>query len=143
MSEVIRLATTDDAAAIASIYAPFCTSSIISFEEVAPTPEEMAGRIAKTLTRYPYLVLDDAGTIAGYAYASSHRERAAYRWTVEVTVYVHPEYQRRGVGRALYTALLLLLTRQGFHLAVGGITLPNPVSVNVTVYRPGRNETIE
>src|SRR5262245_23347834 len=144
MPATIRLATTDDAAAIAAIYAPFCESSIVSFEEVAPTTEEMAGRIAKIVARYPYLVLDDAGAVAGYAYGTTHRERAAYRWTVEVTVYVSPAYQRRGVGKALYTSLLALLTWQGFHLAVGGITLPNPGSeglhlamgfVDVGVYR--------
>ena len=144
MSATIRLATADDAPAIAAIYAPFCTSSTVSFEEVAPTAEEMAGRIAKVAPRYPYLVLDDAGTVAGYAYAGLHRERAAYRWTAEVTVYVHPQYQRRGVGQALYTALLAMLTRQGYHLAVGGVTLPNPASealheavgfVDVGVYR--------
>jgi phosphinothricin acetyltransferase len=128
MPATIRLATADDAASIAAIYAPFCTSSIISFEEAAPAADEMAGRIAKISARYPYLVLDDAGTVAGYAYGTTHRERAAYRWTVEVTVYVHPRYHRRGVGRALYTSLLALLTRQGFHLALGGVTLPNPAS---------------
>ncbi len=144
MLATIRLATSEDAAAIAAIYAPFCTDSIVSFEETAPTAEEIAARVAKVAARYPYLVLDDGGTVAGYAYATTHRERAAYRWTVEVTVYVRPDYHRRGVGRALYTALLALLTRQGYHLAVGGVTLPNPGSeglheamgfVEVGVYR--------
>src|SRR5262245_25280186 len=144
MPAKIRLATAADADAIAAIYAPFCTSSIVSFEEVAPTPEEMAARIARVSARYPYLVLDDAGAVAGYAYGSAHRERAAYRWTAEVTVYVHPDYRRRGVGLALYTALLALVSRQGYHLAVGGVTLPNPGSeelhkamgfVEVGVYR--------
>jgi phosphinothricin acetyltransferase len=144
MPATIRLATGDDAAAIAAIYAPFCTESIVSFEEAAPTAEEIAARIAKVAARYPYLVLDDGGTVAGYAYASPHRDRAAYRWTAEVTVYVRPDYHRRGVGRALYTALLALLTRQGYHLAVGGVTLPNSGSeglheamgfVEVGVYR--------
>lgn len=140
----IRLASADDAAAIACIYAPFCTSSIVSFEEVAPTPETMAGRIARLAEMYPWLVLEDSGTIAGYAYASLHRERAAYRWAVDVTVYVHPDYRRKGVGRALYGALFPILARQGYRRAYAGVALPNPGSeglheavgfVEVGVYR--------
>lgn len=128
MSARIRLATAADAGAIAAIYAPNCTDSFVSFEEVPPSVEEMAGRIAKVRARHPYLVLDAGGEVAGYAYGGVHRERAAYRWTTEVTVYVGAKYHRRGVGRALYTALLDVLTLQGFHLAVGGVTLPNPAS---------------
>lgn len=124
----IRLATASDADAIAAIYAPFCTSSIVSFEEVAPTPQEMAARIAKIVPRYPWLVLDDGGAVAGYAYGGTHRERAAYRWSVEVTVYVHADHQRKGVGRALYSALFPILARQGYRGAFGGVTLPNPGS---------------
>jgi phosphinothricin acetyltransferase len=123
----IRLATAEDAQAIAAIYAPFCESSIVSFEEAAPSAEEMAGRIAKITAQYPWLVLDD-GAVAGYAYASPHRERAAYRWAVDVTVYVHAEYRRRGVGSAVYTALFAVLARQGYHRAFGGVALPNPGS---------------
>lgn len=144
MSARIRQVTTADAAALVVIYAPCCTSSIISFEETAPTVEEMAVRITRISTRFPWLVLDDGGTIGGYAYASPHRERAAYRWSVDVTVYVDARYPRRGVGRALYAALFALLAQQGFHRAFAGVALPNPGSeglheavgfVEVGVYR--------
>lgn len=124
----IRLAAPPDAAAIAAIYAPFCTHSIVSFEESAPPAEEMAARVARYASHFPWLVLDDRGTVAGYAYASPHRERAAYRWAVDVSVYVHPDYRRKGVGRALYTALFPILAAQGYHRAFAGVALPNPAS---------------
>jgi phosphinothricin acetyltransferase len=91
----------------------------------------MARRIRKTLEHFPWLVLDDGGAVAGYAYASKHRERPAYRWSVDVSVYVDPGYRRRGVGRALYAALFALLRPQGFFKAYAGITLPNPGSVGL------------
>jgi phosphinothricin acetyltransferase len=118
-----------DAAACAEIYAPFVTGSAVSFEEEAPSAEQLAARIATYSERYPWLVADHAGAVAGFAYAGAHRARAAYRWAVEVTVYVHPEHRRQGVGRRLYETLLPLLTRQGLTLAIAGITLPNPASV--------------
>jgi phosphinothricin acetyltransferase len=131
MTATIRLATEADSAAIAAIYTPFCESTPVSFEETAPTPAEMARRIRKILEQYPWLVLDDGGEVAGYAYASKHRERPAYRWAVDVSVYVDPGYRRRGVGRALYTTLLALLRLQGFFKAYAGVALPNPGSVGL------------
>jgi len=127
MAATIRLATAEDAGAVAAIYAPFCLTNVVSFEEDAPSPEEMARRIERITEQFPWLVLDDDG-VAGYAYASPHRERAAYRWSVDVTVYVHEKHRRRGVGRALYTTLLALLEEQGYHKAFGGVALPNPAS---------------
>jgi len=124
----LRMADARDAEQIAAIYAPFCTSTIISFEEIAPTPDEMAGRISKITQRFPWLVLDNAGTILGYAYASQHRERAAYRWSVDTTVYVADGARRQGVGRRLYDALFRLLVLQGYYKAFAGVTLPNPGS---------------
>jgi phosphinothricin acetyltransferase len=131
MTATLRLATEADAAAVAAIYAPFCQASPVSFEEVAPSPAEMAGRIRKVLEQNPWLVLDVSGTVAGYAYASKHRERAAYRWSVDTSVYVAAEYRRRGVGRALYAALLPLLRLQGYFMAFAGAALPNPGSVGL------------
>src|SRR4051812_25285781 len=125
MTATIRLATAADAAAVAAIYAPFCESTPISFEATAPTPEEMARRILKVMERLPWLVLDEDGTVAGYAYAGPHRERAAYRWAVDVTVYVAPDRRRRGVGRALYAVLFGLLRALGYYKAFAGVTLPN------------------
>jgi phosphinothricin acetyltransferase len=123
--ETIRLATASDAAAVAAIYAPFCATTVVSFEESAPTADEMATRIARVTARYPWLVLEHKGTIAGYAYASQHRERAAYRWAVDVAVYVHERFRRKGVGRALYAALFPILDAQGYRRVYAGVALPN------------------
>lgn len=118
-----------DAAACAAIYAPSVRETAASFEEVAPSAAEMAQRIATTSAQWPWLVAERDGAVAGYAYASRHRARAAYRWSVDVTVYVDAAHHRRGVGRALYVPLLTLLAAQGFRRACAGIALPNPGSV--------------
>jgi L-amino acid N-acyltransferase YncA len=120
-----------DGAACAAIYAPFVTDTVISLEEEAPDAEQMRARIAATSQAHPWLVAERDGAVVGYAYASRHRERGAYRWAADVTVYVSPEHQREGIGRALYRALLDLLARQGFRTACAGITLPNPGSVGL------------
>jgi len=127
----IRFAEPGDAAAIRAIYAPNVESSAISFELQPPTVEEMAARMAKISSQYPWLVCEIDGVVAGYVYACQHRERAAYRWAVDVTVYVDAAHRRRGVGRALYTTLVELLRQQGYFKAYAGITLPNPGSVGV------------
>jgi phosphinothricin acetyltransferase len=121
-----------DGGACAAIYRPAVTDGVASFESEAPSAAEMAARIAAVTARRPWLVAeDDAGQVIGYAYASAHRERAAYRWSVEVTVYVDARHHRRGVARALYEPLLALLAAQGFRIALAGITLPNPASVGL------------
>lgn len=125
---MIRVARADDAAAIAAIYAPIVRDTFISFETEPPDPAEMARRIAATLPRFPWLVAEQAGGVAGYAYAGPHRARAAYRWSVDVTVYVAADARRRGVARALYGSLFAILRRQGFRSAFAGIALPNPAS---------------
>jgi len=91
----------------------------------------MANRIRALVVRLPWLVLDDDGIVAGYAYASPHRDRAAYGWSVDTTVYVNPNHRRCGVGRALYTTLFQLLQLLGYYKAYAGITLPNPASIGV------------
>lgn len=127
---LIRLATADDAAAIAAIYAPFVADTPITFEEVVPDPGEMARRIAGDgRGLYPWLVADDDGAITGFANSSAFRSRHAYSWTVETGVYLAPEGQRRGLGTGLMQRLLSLLERQGFTAAVAGIVIPNPASV--------------
>lgn len=125
----IRLATTADAAAIHAIYAPIVRSTAISFELEPPVVEEMRGRIAKTLHFWPWLVCERQGAVLGYAYASRHRERAAYQWSVDVSVYVAADQRGRGIGRALYTALFAILRAQGYRNACAGIALPNAASV--------------
>jgi L-amino acid N-acyltransferase YncA len=118
-----------DGAACAAIYEPYVTGTIATFEERAPSADEFAGRIERGSRTYPWLVLEDAGRIVGYAYASRHRERAAYRWAADVAIYVDPAHHGRGAGRRLYTALLELLRAQGMRVACAGITLPNDASV--------------
>src|ERR1700734_3930096 len=91
-----------DAAACAAIYAPSVTDGVTSLQEIAPDAAEFNRRITEVTTRYPWLIAEFDGVIAGYAYASQHRARAAYRWSADVTVYVSSAHHRRGVGRALY-----------------------------------------
>jgi len=131
MSAILRLATNADADQIQAIYAPCVRDTVISFETEPPTEAEIRRRITTTLTRYPWLVCDRDGEIAGYVYASSHRERAAYQWSVEVTAYVHAAHRRTGVGHALYTSLFRLLALQGYYNAYAGIALPNPASIGL------------
>lgn len=127
----IRVATPSDAAAVREIYAPNVVEAIVSFEERPPSIEEMALRIDATLPEFPWLVWEEGGQLRGYAYAARHRDRPAYRWSVDAAVYVHPEARGRGVGSALYARLFAILRRQGFHAAFAGITLPNPASVRL------------
>lgn len=131
MKVAIRLATPDDGDAVAAIYRPAIDGSPISFEAVAPDGAEMATRIADRLRAYPWLVCEIDSEVAGYAYGAPHRERAAYRWSCEVSVYIDGRYHRRGVGRALYASVLAILSAQGFVNVYAGITLPNPSSVGL------------
>src|SRR2546421_2063666 len=118
-----------DGAGCAAVYAPYVTDSVASFEEWPPDATELTRRIERMTKRYPWLVAEHDGSVAGYAYAAEHRERAAYRWAADVAVYVAREHHRRGIGRALYGALIELLVRQGVQVACAGITLPNEASV--------------
>jgi L-amino acid N-acyltransferase YncA len=153
----IRLATASDAAAIAEIYAPYCEATVISFEETAPSSGEMARRIATIGATRPWIVLEESacgpsqarsgrasasgggapralgndGRVVGYAYASTHHDRAAYRWSVSTAIYIGRDHHRRGAGRALYTTLFALLRALGYRQATAGITLPNPASVGL------------
>lgn len=127
----LRVARVEDAQAIADIYAPYVRDTVISFEDVPPTPAEMADRIAQILPTYPFLVHEAAGDVVAYAYASPHRAREAYRWSCDVTVYARPEVHGKGIGRRLYGELLALLEAQGLHMAYGGIALPNAASVGL------------
>jgi phosphinothricin acetyltransferase len=129
MTVAIRLAVDRDAGAIADIYAPFVESSAISFETEVPSAEEIRRRVQETTATYPWLVCVCGDTVAGYAYATKHRVRAAYQWSVETSVYVQGSFRRAGVGRGLYTSLFSILAAQGFVNAYAGITLPNDSSV--------------
>jgi L-amino acid N-acyltransferase YncA len=129
MNVELRLATKDDAAAVAEIYRPFVASTPISFEIEPPDPQEMQRRIDSTLPRHAWLICEHRGEVVGYAYAGPHRDRAAYQWSVDTSVYVHSAFHRRGIGRGLYTSLFRILVAQGFVSAYAGITLPNTSSV--------------
>ena len=127
----IRLATLADAAAVAAIYRYYVENSSISFELTAPTEAVMRQRMTQVLSKLPWLVCELDGAIAGYAYASPHRDRAAYQWSVDVSVYLRQGMQRRGLGRALYTELFTLLVQQGYYTAYAGVSLPNAASVGL------------
>jgi L-amino acid N-acyltransferase YncA len=131
MGARIRLANTDDAAGILAIYAPYCVSTSVTFEIAAPTREQMSERIANVSKAYPWLVAETENGVAGYVYATRFRERAGYRWTTEVAVYIDASEQRRGFGRALYMSLFAILRAQGYAKAIAGITMPNPASVRL------------
>lgn len=122
----IREATTDDLPAIRAIYAPYVTETAVSFEETVPDLETLAARLQAA---HVYLVAQDDSGVLGYAYASEHRSRAAYRFSCDVSVYVRANAQRMGIGRTLYGELLPRVKALGFHNAYGGVNLPNPSSV--------------
>ena len=125
----IRRARPDDAARLLEIYAPVVEETTASFELVAPTVEAFAKRIAAALETHEWLVMEDGDALCGYAYATAHRAREAYRFAVETSVYVSRAHHRKGVGRQLYAALFPILSDLGYHNAYAGITLPNDPSV--------------
>jgi phosphinothricin acetyltransferase len=127
----IRLARPEDASAVASIYGPVVETSPTTFEIEVPSEQEMRRRIDETLVRWPWLVFENGAGVSGYACATRHRERGAYQWSADVSVYIAPTQHRRGIGRALYTALLEILAMQGYCNAYAGITLPNTASVGL------------
>lgn len=123
---LLRTAVESDADQIAEIYRPFVTDSTVSFEEAAPSADEIRKRIGDA---HLWLVDVVESRIRGYAYATAHRSRHAYRFTTETSIYVPTELHRSGIGRPLYQALLDQLTELGFATAVAGITLPNEASI--------------
>lgn len=127
----IRDATRADAPACAAIYAPYVLDTAITFEAVPPDTADMAQRIDAATRTHAWLVFEDAGRVAGYAYGSRYKERPAYRWSCEVSIYLEPGRRRAGTGRALYRALFDRLAARGFRTAVAGMTLPNEASVGL------------
>lgn len=125
----VRPASDADAERCAEIYAPFVLNTWVSFEEAPPDKEEMIRRIHAS--HFWLIAEDDGGSIAGFGYATRHRERAAYALSADVSVYVDPQYSRKGYGRALYGKLLAEMKREGFHAAFAGIALPNAASVGL------------
>ena len=127
----IRLANAGDAGGVLAVYAPVVEETAISFELVVPSVDEMAARIAERWPAHPWLVAEEQGTVVGYAYAGRFSGRAAYDWSVEVSVYIAAAARGRRVGRGLYTALFAVLAAQGYRQAMAGATLPNAASVGL------------
>ena len=126
----LRIVTAGDAAGIAAIYAPIVQRTTISFEVAAPDAAEIARRIAAGEEQWPWLIASN-GSVLGYAYAAQHRARAAYRWSVDVSVYVAEQGRRGGIGRRLYQGLFAILRAQRYYNAFAGITLPNEASIGL------------
>ncbi len=131
MEFIIRSAVPGDAAQIREIYAPYVLHTCVSFEFEVPSLEEITRRIDKSLKRYAFLVCEAQGAIVGYAYATEHRVRAAYRYSADTSVYIREGYHRQGLGRALYEALFDALLKRGIYTLVAGVALPNPGSVGL------------
>ncbi|HET9315840.1 MAG TPA: arsinothricin resistance N-acetyltransferase ArsN1 family B [Vicinamibacteria bacterium] len=125
----IRDATAADAEALLAIYRPFVTDTTVSFELEPPPVEEFAQRIASAQSRWAWLVAEEGGGVAGYAYATSFRPRAAYQWSVEMSAYLDESFRGKGIARALYERLIGILVAKGYCTAYAGITLPNEASV--------------
>jgi phosphinothricin acetyltransferase len=126
----IRLATPDDAPGILAIYAPYIEKTSFTFETEVPSLDEFAERISSYLLTWPWLVSETQGKITGYAYATKYRERTAYQWCTESSIYVHDDFQQSGTGRVLYTVLVEILQRQRFRNVYAVINLPNEKSVS-------------
>ncbi len=126
---MIRAARAEDALGIVEIYAPFCLNSATTFEVVPPSIDEMQRRMAAITKTHPWLVCEENGEILGYAYGCAHKERAAYRWSCDVAIYLAEKARGKGVGTMLYTELFRQLRELGLYNAYAGVTLPNAASV--------------
>ncbi|MDH4275050.1 MAG: GNAT family N-acetyltransferase [Gammaproteobacteria bacterium] len=126
------VSTTTDSAAIAEIYNHYIRHTVVTFEEVEITAEQMLDRINTiTLASLPWLVAEVSGKVVGYAYAGKFHTRSAYRFTAETTVYLEKNASGQGIGTRLYQALLLQLKQKNFHSIIGIIALPNEASVKL------------
>lgn len=130
-SPLIRPATAADAPACATIYAPYVTETVITFETDPPSAQQFAQRIADTRRTHEWIVAEVDGAVAGYAYAHPFNMRAAYAWSCETSIYLDRTARGRGLGRALYGALLPLLAQRGYRRAFAGVALPNDASLGL------------
>ncbi len=133
MAVQLRVATPEDAAALAEIYAPYVRETAITFEYAVPSAAEFAGRIAHTLEKFPYLVAENDGEIVGYAYAGVFHPRAAYQWCAEMSVYVKRDVRRMGVGRKLYDAMETILCMQRLTNVEACIAVPSAPDAHLTM----------
>ena len=128
---MIRAIQPSDISAVTSIYNHYIGNTVITFEEEPLSPEEISQRVEKVTSDYPWIVCEENGIVVGYSYASRFRERAAYRYTVETTVYIDKDHVGKGSGLSLYRELVGRLKASEFKVALGGIALPNPASVGL------------
>ncbi|MBQ6878505.1 MAG: N-acetyltransferase [Oscillospiraceae bacterium] len=131
MTGKIRLATVDDAEKILRVYAPYIEKTAITFEYEIPSLSEFSERISKTLEKYPWIVFEEDGKILGYAYGGPEHKRAAYQWTVGVSVYVDESAKGKGIGSALYEKILDILKKQNFCLCYALINDDNEASMRM------------
>lgn len=124
----IRPATKEDGAALLKIYERYIRDTAITFEYEVPTVAAFSERIENVLQQFPWLVCEIDGEVAGYAYAAKHRERAAYQWSADLSVYIDEKYHRQHIATELYTSLIALLKLQGYYSVFAGVTSPNPPS---------------
>jgi phosphinothricin acetyltransferase len=124
----LRLVSLEDATQIAAIYQPMVSETAVSFELEPPAPDEIARRIEAVSADHPWIVMEDEGALVGYAYATDFRQRPAYRWSTETTIYLDGDRHGRGLGKILYNALLEVAILWGYANAFAGIALPNPAS---------------
>ena len=125
----IRLARTNDAEGILAIYAPYISNTSFTFETEVPTEKDFQKRISDYLINWPWLVCEIDGVVAGYAYGAKYRERTAYQWCVESSIYIHDDFQKQNIGKALYGALIEIFKQQGYRNVYAVINLPNDKSV--------------
>lgn len=130
----VRFANKQDAKQILNIYGPYVENTPITYETIVPSLEEMEARIDKVLGIYPWLVFEDNNYILGYAYAFRYHERLAYRWAVNVSIYISQEERKKGIGKKLYTSLFSILKLQGYYNVYAAICLPNSASVGIHEY---------
>ncbi len=131
MANVIRLANISDAENIYNIYKDIVENSTISFEYEIVSRYEIERRIQSVFNVYPWIICEVDGEFAGYAYANKHKERAAYKWSVDTSIYVDKKFYKKGIGKELYSKLFEILKSQGFINAYAGIALPNEASISL------------
>lgn len=125
----VRVVKPEDANSVLKIYAPYVADTSITFETEIPTIDDMRGRIRNISAVYPWYVHEENNEVKGYAYASKHRERAAYRWSVDFAVYVDGDFHGNGIGKMLFSKLIETVTGLGYYNAFGIIALPNDKSI--------------
>ncbi|MDR1862421.1 MAG: GNAT family N-acetyltransferase [Treponema sp.] len=126
---MIRPVKAGDAVSIATIYNYYIKNTVITFEEIPVSINEIGKRIREIGAKYPWLVWEESGAVTGYAYADAWKERSAYRRAAELSIYIKPDFQGKGIGRALFSRVLEEVRKTGIHALVSGITLPNEASV--------------